>query len=782
MSARTDLSELLASVSLPELISRYVALKKDGREYKGLCPFHAERTPSFTVYAGEDKERFHCHGCGVGGDAIDFIQKYHSVDFRDAVAIMTDKTETIAAFPKKALLKKAQRLTRPAEKADGLPNMDVYAWGEPSSYWAYRSSAGELIFYVARYDVIDGAKKKKITPQWTVGSTDGGRTWSWGMGHYSAPRPLYGLDRLADGAGKPVVLCEGEKATDAAQRLLPGYVAMTWAGGSKAAKFTDFAPLGGRDVVLWPDADALAYPPDHSKAGEIMPVAEQIGTSCMIDIANKITGIARSIRLVQVNADPSQPGWDAADVEEARWTPDFIAQWIEERAASWSNFIATDAVQIAANEDAIALAFADKFSNILRYCHDQNTWLEWDGNRWRPERKSLAFHYAREIARSSNIKAERGTAKASTAGGAERFARADPRIATVSSDWDGDPWLLATPDGTVELKTGELRDSRPGDRITKITAAGVSGECPVWNQFLEDATRQDGALIDYLQRVSGYCLTGSVKEHALFFFHGDGGNGKGTFLNTLTAIMQDYAKVSSMTTFTASKHEQHATEIAFLHGARMVTAQEVEEGKHWATAKIKSLTGGDPITARVMRGDPFTFLPTFKILIAGNNKPALKTVDEAVRRRFHMIPFTNKPSVIDKDLDEKLQAEWPGILNWMIEGCLLWQRIGLAPPPIVTESTQEYFEDQNTFHQWVAECCETGQHYEDTVGRLFGSWAKWCDRNGEYPGTSKSFSQVLSKEGYIPIRSNSARKFRLISVISDQSSFRDQRFPENELL
>src|SRR4029077_2383546 len=216
--------------------------------------------------------------------------------------------------------------------------------------------------------------------------------------------------------------------------------------------------------------------------------------------------------------------------------------------------------------------------------------------------------------------------------------------------------------------------------LTKITAvAPGDGECPLWLKFIARVTGGNYDLQMFLQRIAGYSLTGDTSEHALFFLYGTGRNGKGVFLNTLSAILADYAAVAPMETFIATQGERHPTDLAGLRGARLVSAQETEEGRRWAESKIKALTGGDPITARFMRQDFFTFEPQFKLLIAGNHKPGLRTVDEAIPRRFYLIPFTVTIPAEERDpgLLEKLKTEWPGILHWMIEGCLSWQQRGL---------------------------------------------------------------------------------------------------------
>jgi putative DNA primase/helicase len=233
--------------------------------------------------------------------------------------------------------------------------------------------------------------------------------------------------------------------------------------------------------------------------------------------------------------------------------------------------------------------------------------------------------------------------KASVAAGAESFCRADPQHAVTSEIWDADPWLLGTPKGTISLKTGKMHQPRPSDFITKLTGCVPDSREPVlWMRFLNDVTRGDEPMMTYLQRVAGYSLTGLTTEHALFFIYGPGGNGKSVYLNLLVHILGDYAANAPMDTFTSSKFNAHPTDLAMLKGARMVTASETEEGRAWAEARIKVLTGGDPITARFMRQDFFTYKPQFKLLFAGNHQPTLHGVDVAMRRRFNMLPFIFK--------------------------------------------------------------------------------------------------------------------------------------------
>jgi len=278
------------------------------------------------------------------------------------------------------------------------------------------------------------------------------------------------------------------------------------------------------------------------------------------------------------------------------------------------------------------------------------------------------------------------------------------------------------------------------------------GDCPQWKRFLFRITNQNPELESYLQRVAGYCATGSTRAQALFFGHGTGANGKGVFINTTAGVLGPYATGVPIETLMASRNssERHPTDLAGLRGARMVSTAEVEKGGRWAESKIKQLTGGDPITARFMRGNFFTFIPQFKLVIAGNHRPALRSVDEAIRRRFHLVPFTVTipASERDPDLCEKLKSEYPGILAWIIQGCLAWQREGLNPPACVREATQEYFTEEDAQGSWISECCVLGAQYMTLSTELYLSWKTRAEARGEFIGSQKSFSQSLeSREG-----------------------------------
>jgi len=433
-------------------------------------------------------------------------------------------------------------------------------------------------------------------------------------------------------------------------------------------------------------------------------------------------------------------------------------QRADERAAE----AADDPRPPAFSDDALALAFTERHADEFRFTAAWSTWQRWDETRWATDHTLAAFDAARQINReaaatATDPKVAAIVSAAKTVAAVERLARADRAHAATVEQWDASPMLLNTPGGTVDLQTGALRPHRRGDFCTKRTDVAPRGEAPLWDDFLNWATAGDAELYAFLRRMFGYCLTGLTTEHALFFNHGGGGNGKGTALNTVTRILGDYAKVSPMETFTASHGDRHPTE---LRGARLVTAQETEEGRRWAESRIKALTGGDPITARFIRGDFFTFQPEFKLVIAGNHRPQLRNVDAAWRRRFHLIPWTQQASKVNLSLGAELYAEAPGILAWMVQGCLEWQEHGLRPPAIVQDATAEYLEAEDTFAQWIDDCCVRRPGQWASSAELFASWAQWAERVGERPGNAKTFAGAMQSHGIHPQAATSKAKTR----------------------
>jgi putative DNA primase/helicase len=428
----------------------------------------------------------------------------------------------------------------------------------------------------------------------------------------------------------------------------------------------------------------------------------------------------------------------------------------------------------AFTDEALAIRFATRHAENLRYVAAMGRWFAYTGTYWRLDDTLFAFDRARHICRESSAECNKDKissvlASAKTVSAVERLARSDRKLVATIDQWDQDVMLLNTPSGTIDLRDGSLQPHSASDYCSRITAVAPGGVCPTWHKFLDRVTDHDEGLQAYLQRVAGYSLTGLTSEHALFFLYGLGANGKSVFLSTLAGILGEYHRTAPIETFTTSSHDRHPTDLAGLRGARLVTASETEEGRRWAESKIKQMTGGDKIAARFMRGDFFEFAPQFKLVIAGNHKPGLRSVDEAIRRRFNLVPFTVHipPAERDDKLTERLKEEWPGILSWMVEGCLAWQQKGLSPPPVVTQATAEYLESEDALTCWFEDKCERSHHSRTSSSDLFVSWKNWADAAGEPVGTQKRFSQKLEERGFQKERSRRGSDFIGIYLRTD---------------
>ncbi len=660
------------------------------------------------VLDGEKAGLWHDRAEGIGGDIFDAIAGFYRIDVRRGFASVLGRAAD--------LLRRAPLETK-APRKPRAPTDDL---GPPTAQWRYLAADGRLLAVVYRYDPPgrgkefrpwDVVRRKPIAP---------------------TPRPLYNLPGILK--ADTVVLAEGEKCADA---LVGAGVCGTTAmhGANAPVDKTDWSPLAGKHVLAWPDKDQPGW--DYAVA------------ACQAALA---AGALSAHILLPPEDKPE--GWDAADaVAEGFDVTGFIAAGPRMPVLPQPDMIDAralfgDTEQVA--DEVLAAAFTRHHADTWRYCADWGRWLYWDGKRWVTDRVLHVMYLARRICLSAaqvaqGARQQLRLGSASTIAAVERLARCDPAHAATADAWDNDPWLLNTASGAVDLRTGEVREHRRNDYITKLATASATGKCPTWEAFLRDVTGGDDELRAYLQRMAGYCLTGVTSEHALFFLYGTGGNGKSVFINTLTSILGDYATNAPMETFMESRGDRHPTELAGLRGARFVSAIETEQGRRWNESKIKAITGGDKVSARFMRQDFFDYVPQFKLVIAGNHKPSIRNVDEAMRRRLHLVPFTVTIPKERRDgrLTEKLLAERDGILAWALQGCLEWQRQGLRAPECVVSATEEYFEAEDALGQWMAERCVIDKALRCRVAELYADWREWAEAGGEYVGSVKRFVELL---------------------------------------
>lgn len=704
--------------------------KNNGADYR-VGDVHGKAGESLSIcLSGEKKGLWKDHATDEGGNIISLIAAHFDLNA---------KTEL------KAVLAKAEEILSSLDKAPA-PIDTKHPALKKVAEWDYLNADGTYLWSIVRYE--DPSGKKTIRPHNKV------------TGEYKAhpePRPLFNLPGIS--TSEVVILVEGEKC---AQALIDaGYCATTAMLGAQApASKTDWSPLSGKNILIWPDND-------------------DVGMTYAINCAE--AALSAGAKKCEVLAIPEgmPGGWDVADAL-AESVPLDIDSFLKECERVPIEQLSTPALFEAfkkgdwRTEHSIAATLSKLFGADWKYCAAWGQWFRWNDRRWIVD-QILAFHYlVRQVCHTASTCADvkdQGVrariASAATISNVERMTRADPIHATPIENWDADPMLLNTTGGIVDLNTGELVPHNRDKFLTKSATATPQGCCPHWLEFLADITGGNLELIDYLQRVVGYCLTGLTTEHALFFLYGTGANGKSVFLNVISSILGDYAKTAPMDTFMDTRSDRHPTDLAGLRGARFVCAIETEQGRRWNESKIKAITGGDSISARFMRQDFFEFKPQFKLLIAGNHKPSISNVDEAMSRRIHLIPFTVfiPPEKRDKHLTAKLINESDGILAWAIQGLVKWKEIdGLKPPEIVTKATQEYLDAEDTVGRWLEDCCEIEGSAFSSTKKLFESWKYWADEFGEYVGSSRKLSDQLITRKFERAIQKGDRGFKGISI------------------
>jgi len=410
--------------------------------------------------------------------------------------------------------------------------------------------------------------------------------------------------------------------------------------------------------------------------------------------------------------------------------------------------------------------FVRLFGGQVRYVGDMGRWYVWNGTRWEADLLGRIKDMAKIVARSVRDEAlaldeeadrNLGLKWAVTSQGVHRVsamtALAQPDVSTLLSQFDADPWLLNVQNGTIDLKTGELRPHSREDYITQVAPVKYDPEakCPRWEKFCLEVMDGNQELVDYLQRFMGYASTGLTREQVLAFFLGTGANGKSTFLVALQKILGSYTKQAApeLLVTRRSNGASHPTGIADLRGSRLVVSAEIERGAYLSEGLVKHLTGGDVQKARFMRQDFFEFDATHTIVIAANHKPIVRGNDDGVWRRIHLVPFpvSFPPDKQDVGLGRKLLQEAPGILNWLVTGARQYREKGLNPPDIVQEATREYRSGMDLLHDFIEDCCIKGDRRTVMGKKIYERYIDWCEEQGEQPVKRRMFHMMLDERG-----------------------------------
>ncbi len=406
----------------------------------------------------------------------------------------------------------------------------------------------------------------------------------------------------------------------------------------------------------------------------------------------------------------------------------------------------------------------------IRYCRESKSWLQWSGGCW-----AWGSEAVMRLAQDTVHKTIDEASDAALAGKSElsvatikhsvrsqschsleamvKLAKYDRDISLSFSQLDANPYLLCVMNGVVDLRTGLLREAKRENLITKQAHVvyDTKSQCPTWIKFLDRIFDSDVEVIAYIQRAIGYSLTGDTSEQCMFMAVGTGCNGKSLMLNVISALLGDHAMTAQSDTLMAKSNSSNLNnDVARLRGARLVATSETEDGRRLAEGNIKQLTGQDSITARHLYGEFFEFVPMFKLWLSANHRPIISGDDYGIWRRISLIPFniTIPESERDGKLFEKLSFEYSGILNWAIQGCLDWQKMGLAAPGAVRGAVENYRGDMDSFGGWLEACCEVVKAKKCAASGLYASYRVWSLENGLYPLSAKRMGQKLVERGF----------------------------------
>lgn len=680
------------------------------------CPAHEDRKASLSINTGDDgKLLLHCHaGC----------------TFRDILAAAGVDAQPMtrtspARKPMTSTRTKSKKKHPSAERA-----IEAALWGEQQR----DADAGLVTAYTYGDDIrVARFSNKSFAP---VHEVPGG----WIVGAPPA-YPLYRLDGIREaGDDTFIYITEGEK--DADNLTAAGLVATTMAGGVggivKNLKAADLSPLAGRDVVLLPDSD-------------------DPGRECMREVADILAPVCNTVRTVELPDLPRKG--DATDWLDAGGDAEDL--WAMAEAAPLHNLPAMpepvkrakDGRPFPTTDLGNAERFNAMYGGQVRYVGERGVWLVWTGTRWQTDTAGaamrLAFRTVRGIAAESAAAdgdlrdaLRKHATKSESAKSIKSMldlARAMQPIAIGQDVLDRDGWLLNTITGTIDLRTGELRRHDPRDHITKLSPVAYDPDatCPTYDKFISDIMLGRGGLVEYLDRVAGYCLTGDIRHHILPIAFGGGANGKSTNYDLSLYIMGDYAGSAPDSLLTTSPRQEHPTEIMDLQGRRLVIASETGEGAALRINLIKKLTGDAKLKGRFMRSNHIEFTRTHKLLLQTNNRPRVSESSNATWRRLKLVPFDLSVPEHEQDasLPERLKAEAPGILARWVRACLRWQAddFDLAEPDIVKHTTTDYRESEDPLGDFLASRFTLDPDGFTSRAELVATYQAWASLAGVHP-------------------------------------------------
>jgi putative DNA primase/helicase len=715
----------------------------------------------------KDKGTFYDHENKTGGGTLDLIR--HKLGVSNGAAVEWLKTELKVDMPETRI--------PPTGAPTGVVRIVA------TRTYEYRDEQGQALFQAIRQELSDGSKK-----MW---QRHRGADGEWVQNIRGVRRVLYRLPELLEAdPERAVFIAEGEKKVEALRELDLVATCNPMGAGKWLPEFREH--FCGATVMILPDND-------------------DTGRAHAADIVRSLLGVADEVRVVALPGLPEKGDiidWLAAGGtrEELLKLAD-AAEPVREMPAAASAAAASGARNVVPfrrdtpgdseqptepSEDSPALLgeplndignakrLLDRHRDLLLYVVSIG-WHVWDGRRYQYDPATV---HARKLAhetirtmlghafdmpkrnkdeadlRKAIIKFCVGSGNTGKVNG--MLSQAEPNSAVTTDDLDRDPWLLNCANGTLDLRTLELRSHSQGDRLTKLAPVAYrpDAKCPIWTRVISEIFNKDNEMIEFVQRAIGYSLTGLTTEQIIFILHGAGSNGKSLMLEIIAAILGDYAAQCASDTFVENTRGSGIpNDIARLVGARFVSAVETEQDRKLQEAMIKQATGGDRLTARFMRQEFFEFIPHFKLWMATNHKPRVRGTDNAIWRRIRLLPFlvifadegeaAEGQPIKDLLLKDKLMQELEGIFKWMVDGCVKWQKHGLTKAPkAVMEATTEYRESQDATAGFVEECCHVAPSIHVKVGSLYKAYKNWCIANAETPLSSTAFGLALEEKGF----------------------------------
>jgi len=681
------------------------AKRISAHEWRAFCPFHDDRkTPNLNIDPDKNGGVFYCFACGAKGHLFEpgFVNK-----------------------------------NRPIE--------EIYD---------YQDGDKKLLFQVVRFKVSKSNKASKFKQR----RPDGKGGFIWNLKDVN--RVIYNLPEIIDKFGKRVFICEGERDCNNLAGI--GVLTTTNSGGAGKWKAEYNQYFKDREVILLPDND-------------------EVGFKHMQEVGKNLKGIAKSIQwliLPGLKKGEDVSDWleRGGDLEKLfgllKTAPEFIPQKEEEKEEpkiiTEGDFRPTD---LWNSEN-----FFKKYEGQLIYCQPWNNWLVYDGGKWKIESrreaqelaKKVIMDYYREASEIIDDKARKRWVDQARKSESQRAIRAMIELATssmarVPEDFDQDLYIFNLKSKTLDLKTIEFREHRAEDMLMKITDVDYTpgAKCLKWETFLDKIFEGNKNLIDYLQTALGYSLTGDIGEQCWFILYGIGANGKTTFINVVKGILGDYGINTPFDTFLSKgKFGNIPNDLARMRGARFVSAIESPGERRFNEVLLKTIVGGDLLTARFLRQEYFDFKPECKIWLATNHKPLVKEFSLGFWRKIRLIPFKVVIPEEERILnyDKILLEEKEGIFNWILEGFKRWKEEKLKTPDEVIQATEEYKSSMDVIAEWIEECCIEGPRALATTKKLYVGYNNWCEENNEKPIIKAVFGRRLEEKGYKSIKIGSPQE------------------------